>query len=441
MREYIGIDTIANTVCMLRVAVEGALWLVDREDEACFYERCAHTKSRVIPSPHVAIAALDCIEKRGIQGVVAAISGRRRVNHGRRNVFQTHFGDVASLLLVSPCFERGLEHIAGVPWVLAFEKLCGPVGPHLISVAWALEQVKDKYGEGIDSAAATTDTLVDWNVLEPCTATVARVYGAEAGGMVGSLVLAGKAIGSERMLADLDGMVVLDELALALALYCPLGVKARSAMAAAGIMAVLVARYDSEQLTADPVFWQMRRWERMNLRFVLLSEWRSHDALGVVWDQRYWENDLRMVLGSGIVEDGVVTYLMDLDNFKEVNGELGHGAGDEAIRMYCRLVRDILGPVGEVYRRGGDEVIVIAPDLSVAAARELPERLRTTIEVEFRQWGETRGLARCPTVSIGGAIASGSADYDLIVRTMESAHKLAKRDGKNRVVLQACTPA
>jgi len=99
-------------------------------------------------------------------------------------------------------------------------------------------------------------------------------------------------------------------------------------------------------------------------------------------------------------------FKMDLDNFKGVNEALGHSGGDEAIRLYCLIVKRILGKSGEVYRRGGDEVVVFAPGLDGSAARALAEKVRNAVESDFREWGDKKGLSGFPTASIGLALVA-----------------------------------
>jgi diguanylate cyclase (GGDEF)-like protein len=131
----------------------------------------------------------------------------------------------------------------------------------------------------------------------------------------------------------------------------------------------------------------------------------------------------------------VAMFKIDLDNFKQVNEDLGHAAGDEAIRLYCKTVINILGTVGEVYRRGGDEVVVLAPGLGETVARELGEVTRLKIEEIFRDWASSRHLTIPPTASIGLAISDSVESRSRIVERADEAQRQAKHQGKNRVVV------
>src|SRR6185503_14249584 len=101
MRDQVGLDFFANLVSMLRASIDGAIWLVDDEDEAGFYEKCAHDKALVLCSPGLALQLLEVVERRGVEGVIACVRGSRTTERERGNVFRPSRGDIASLLLVS----------------------------------------------------------------------------------------------------------------------------------------------------------------------------------------------------------------------------------------------------------------------------------------------------------------------------------------------------
>ena len=193
--------------------------------------------------------------------------------------------------------------------------------------------------------------------------------------------------------------------------------------------------FDPADIEADEVFWKMKKWERGNRRYPLIRHWRSLDPLDSAWDQRYWRQDLSALLRTLDAGALMGVFKMDLDNFKAVNEKLGHEGGDEGIRLYCATVRGVLGSAGEVYRRGGDEVVVLAPGISEGTGRELAEKTRFEIESVFRQWSTERHLQVPPTASIGLVLSDSSRPAEQIVTLVDSAQQRAKDEGKNRVVV------
>ena len=195
--------------------------------------------------------------------------------------------------------------------------------------------------------------------------------------------------------------------------------------------------FDLAELEADRLYWLMRKWERKNHRFPLLKSWRLLDPLQAVLDQRYWQSDLDVLLASELDECMSVVKL-DLDNFKLVNEKLGHSAGDEAIKLACALIKEVFGRVGEVYRRGGDEIVVLAPGLAEQECLNLAEHARRLIAEKFEVWGARRGLSLTPTASIGVVYAVSGCNAVEVTALLDEAQSTAKQLGKNRVVNLAC---
>jgi len=90
-------------------------------------------------------------------------------------------------------------------------------------------------------------------------------------------------------------------------------------------------------------------------------------------------------------EDPFSLVLLDLDGFKAINDELGHLAGDDALRLVAVALRDALREEDVCCRQGGDEFAVIAVRAGEDEARELAERLaRAVEEIPFGPDGERR---------------------------------------------------
>lgn len=119
--------------------------------------------------------------------------------------------------------------------------------------------------------------------------------------------------------------------------------------------------------------------------------------------------------------------LIDLDHFKEINDQFGHGAGDEALKALSQILLKHSRGFTVITRYGGDEFAVLLVDTPKAGAVAYAERIRGIVE------GSAFGHGPL-TISLGVASLpdDGTSGTDLI-STADKALYEAKRLGRNRV--------
>jgi diguanylate cyclase (GGDEF)-like protein len=120
----------------------------------------------------------------------------------------------------------------------------------------------------------------------------------------------------------------------------------------------------------------------------------------------------------------------DLDRFKMVNDKFGHSAGDQALRIFARVLTDGLRPHDLCARYGGEEFVVVLPDCDEPDALRVLERIREQLAVTLLN-------AQCPTftVSFGLALSRPGEPFETMVATADTALLEAKQQGRNRVVV------
>lgn len=94
-----------------------------------------------------------------------------------------------------------------------------------------------------------------------------------------------------------------------------------------------------------------------------------------------------LVEQSGDVLKGMVSgcvAVIDMDNLKPINDSLGHGAGDSAIRVVARAIRSVIRPYDLLFRWGGDEFLVVLPNVTEAEALKRIGRLNEAIREQTR---------------------------------------------------------
>lgn len=120
---------------------------------------------------------------------------------------------------------------------------------------------------------------------------------------------------------------------------------------------------------------------------------------------------------------------LDLDNFKEVNDDIGHLAGDAVLKTVVDTIRENVRPYDLVARMGGDEFAVLFPDVDDEAAAVIREKIRDVVAKTMAK----RGFP--VTCSIGSVTFKRMPeDTDDLIRTADDAMSEAKRRGKNMVV-------
>lgn len=122
--------------------------------------------------------------------------------------------------------------------------------------------------------------------------------------------------------------------------------------------------------------------------------------------------------------------LLDGDDLRRYNSN-DYAAGDEAIRKISAVLSSSLRPNDFLGRwRMGDEFILILPDTDIQEARAVGERLRAAVEAASRDW------LYPTTISIGISCCPQHGDQAAsLLEYAEQALKIAKRQGKNKVVL------
>lgn len=124
--------------------------------------------------------------------------------------------------------------------------------------------------------------------------------------------------------------------------------------------------------------------------------------------------------------------LADVDDFKLVNDEHGHEAGDSVLMAIGQMMRLALRPYDLVGRFGGDEFLALLPGCDTQTAKTVAERVQAFLSNE--QIPVPKGILRA-TISCGVASFDCRREdgWDAIIRAADKALYRAKSLGKNRV--------
>lgn len=120
--------------------------------------------------------------------------------------------------------------------------------------------------------------------------------------------------------------------------------------------------------------------------------------------------------------------MIDMDYFKDVNDTYGHQVGDDVLIVTAKLISEHVRNVDIVGRYGGEEFVVICPNIDIEQAEVVAEKLRTEIQKHNFEKVGTK------TISLGVAeFVEGDTPDDLVKKADTALYK-AKEEGRNRVV-------
>ncbi|OGB27553.1 MAG: hypothetical protein A3I66_06665 [Burkholderiales bacterium RIFCSPLOWO2_02_FULL_57_36] len=156
----------------------------------------------------------------------------------------------------------------------------------------------------------------------------------------------------------------------------------------------------------------------------------NHDALTGLPNRRLLEDRIgQALLVAKRNASQVSIQFIDLDRFKVINDSLGHRIGDFLLQEVAQRVRGALREVDTVSRIGGDEFVLVLPDIhSGEAACEIARRILKSLEQPYLIDGHV--LTATPSIGISLYPAHGT-NVETLINRADSAMYQAKQIGGN----------
>lgn len=155
------------------------------------------------------------------------------------------------------------------------------------------------------------------------------------------------------------------------------------------------------------------------------------DGLTGILNRNHFLDSVRATRVNGMM------LIVDADHFKSVNDDLGHDAGDEALKVLATRIAAAVGGDGLVGRLGGEEFGVFLPDRTHAAGAQKASVICDHVRKSFVPVGDVRLRM---TVSIGGALHHESAPLGHSLKLADRRLYLAKHAGRDRYVIEEELP-
>jgi diguanylate cyclase (GGDEF)-like protein/PAS domain S-box-containing protein len=118
--------------------------------------------------------------------------------------------------------------------------------------------------------------------------------------------------------------------------------------------------------------------ERLRLDETLKYQ-STHDALTGLFNRQYYESEIELLQKGNHYPISML--MMDVDGLKRVNDLQGHHAGDELLQQIARVLQATFRPQDMIARIGGDEFVVILPDMDALVAIQVVQRLNDNMKV------------------------------------------------------------
>lgn len=126
--------------------------------------------------------------------------------------------------------------------------------------------------------------------------------------------------------------------------------------------------------------------------------------------------------------------LLDIDNFKDVNDKYGHQMGDKVIAHFGQRIVTAVGKTGFVGRYGGDEFLIVTPNLQTYDERW--KYLRNLLLNAFRSEISVNNINLRMTATVGSAAyPSDASNYEKLFNMVDKALYRGKQKGRNCFII------
>lgn len=125
--------------------------------------------------------------------------------------------------------------------------------------------------------------------------------------------------------------------------------------------------------------------------------------------------------------------LFDLDRFKRLNDRFGHPAGDKVLREFADILRAGVRKHDVVGRYGGEEFVILMPDVGKDVAMQVAERIREAVQAR-----DFESAGRRMEVTVSGGVATHGEDgagWEELLKAADDALYAAKDGGRNRIAM------
>ncbi len=187
-------------------------------------------------------------------------------------------------------------------------------------------------------------------------------------------------------------------------------------------------------------------WEKSDANFAksiqsIVTNWQlqdllqsqvTHDPLTGLLNRLFLEPRLVLeIKRASQNKTNLAVILVDLDLFKNVNDKYGHQAGDKVLSEFAKILNESFRENDTVYRYGGEEFLIILPDINSNDAYQRAENLRTNLKKNLINFNNKKISI---TISLGISVyPENGMDAKSMISAADAALYQAKQNGRDQV--------
>jgi two-component system chemotaxis family response regulator WspR len=168
-----------------------------------------------------------------------------------------------------------------------------------------------------------------------------------------------------------------------------------------------------------------------------LMRMANFDSLTGLANRRYFDESMSIEWKRAMRNRVPMSVMMlDIDYFKSYNDTYGHLKGDEVLRKVAEIIqKSLMRPADLAYRYGGEEFVLILPEISITGTKSLAENIRKNVEaLDIPHEGSQISPHLTISIGIASIVPAGNDVPTDLVSQADAALYRAKDDGRNRVV-------
>ena len=157
------------------------------------------------------------------------------------------------------------------------------------------------------------------------------------------------------------------------------------------------------------------------------------DPLTQIFNRGALDAYLNRICNQESLRYALYILILDIDDFKQVNDNYGHIAGDKVLKLVANLLKKTLREGDKIFRYGGEEFLVVLNRVDISTCRDIGNRMLKLISSnKLRYQGNYFNV----TISIGATLFHQEDTPETLIDRADKAMYISKQNGKNQMNME-----